>query len=429
MTKPAFSKILFVLFAALIFACVPKPASARRGESSHGGGSSHGSSRGGGSSHGRPHGGASFHGGGHPTLGGGRRSYGSPRGGSQMGRGSYNGARMNGRSYSRPGNSYSHSSANFTRNSAFGHGGFSSSAAPRNFSRSGDFRAASRGFRSAAGGWHGFGNSTGRSMSASARTSGNLAGGGWHSFGNSRLGAGAEISRAYASNARADGQWYSFGNPRNASFGVNASAFRSSRAEAWNTHAPGPGFDWNRFSTNMPESARFSPFSSGHLTTNFKRSRFGGSEFGGSDFGDSIFGRSSFSNSLIGSGASLIPGLLLGGLFSLGTSVFGGRGILGGNALSFAARSFGSGLLSSGFSQGGFAGSESGLGQGGFSWDFGFAEAPIWPPCGAGASFWRSGWAWSSYCEPNPYYPLGWTGIGYLASPRIDSGSANSDVN
>jgi hypothetical protein len=286
------------------------------------------------------------------------------------------------------------------------------------------------------GGWHEFGNSPGRSMSASARTAGNAMGGGWHSFGNLRPGVGSEMSRAYASNVRTDGQWHSFGNSRHASFGANVSglsSFRASREAASYTHAPRMGFNWNRFSTNWPGSSRFSSFSSGRSMENFGRYRFGSSGPASLDFGNSVDGISSFSNSLIGSNVSLIPNLLLGGLLRLGTSVFGGGGILGGSALSFAARSFGLGLASNGFNQGGFAGGEFGIGRGGFSWDFGFQEAPVCPARGAGASFWGPGSAWSGYCGPYPYYPLGWSGSGYFGNSRIgydvtDAGSAHSDV-
>jgi hypothetical protein len=108
---------------------------------------------------------------------------------------------------------------------------------------------------------------------------------------------------------------------------------------------------------------------------------------------------------------SLIPNLLFGGLLRLGTSVFGGWGLLGESALSFAARSFGFGLSSNGFGQSGFAGGGFGFGRGGFGWGFGLNEAPVRPACSAGASLWRAGWALSSYCGPYPYYPLGWSGI------------------
>jgi hypothetical protein len=431
MTRPAFSKILSTSVAALVLACVPNPASARRGEDSHGGRGSHG----GGSQGGTSHGGGGFRGGGHSSFRGGGHSYSGSRGGArvssaQMGGGRATSGRMSGGTYARPGGFSPRPSGSFARNSALGGGSFGSSVASRNFGRFGASQAAARGFRSTVGEWHTFGNSTARAMPASARTSGNAMGGGWHSFGNLSHGGGAELSRGYGSHVRSDGQWHSFGNSRNASFGTNVSVFSFSgvsRATASNSHAPRPGFSSNRFSTNLPGSSRFSPFSSfssGRSITNF----------GGSRLGSSGFGRSGFSNSLIGSNVSLIPSLLLGGLLRLGTMGFGGADILGGSALSFAARSFGFGLGSNGFSQGGFAGGHFGFGRGGLGWGFGFDEAPGWPACGAGASFWRPGLAWSGYCGPHPYSPLGWNGIGYFGDPRngcnvTNDSSRDSELN
>jgi hypothetical protein len=438
MTKPAFSKIVLMFVAAIVLACVPKPASARRGGGSHGSGGSHGRSS---------HGGGSFHSGGHSSFSGGGHSFGGSRGGARMssarmGGGHVSSGRMSGGSYARPGGFSSRPSGNFARNSTFGGGSFGSSAASRNFGRSGASQPAARGFRSTMGERYSSGYSTGRSMPVSARTSGNAMGGGWHSFGSLSHGGGAEMARGYGSYVRTDGQWHSFGNSRNASFGTNVSGFSSSRANhttASNTHAPRQGFSSNRFSANMPGSSRFSSFSSfssGRSMANFGSSRFGNSGFGSSDFGNSAFGSSGFSNSLIGSNVSLIPSLLLGGLLRFGTSVFGGGGIgiLGGNALSLAVRSLVSGIGSNGFGQGGFAGGDFGLGRGGFGSGFGFDEAPVWPACGAGASFGRPDWAWSGYCGPYPYYPLGWNGIGYFGDPGTgynvtDDSSGNPDFN
>ena len=339
------------------------------------------------------------------------------------------GGQMSSGSYSRSGGFSPRPSGNFARNSTFGGGSFGSSVASRNFGRSGASQAAAQGIRSNMGAWHSFGNSTARAMPASARNSGNAMGGGWHSFGNLSHGGGAEMSRGYGSSVRPDGQWRSFGNSRNASFGTNVARFSFSgenRATASNARTPRLGFSSNRFSTNRPGSPRFSSFSSfssGRSMANFGsssfgNSRFGRSGFGSSGFGNSAFGGSGFSNSLIGSHVSLIPNLLLGGLLGFGTSGFGGGGILGVSALSFALRAFGFGLGSNGFGQGGFAGGDFGFGQGRFGWGFGFDEAPVWPPCGAGVSFWRPGWTWSGYCGPYPYYPLGWNGTGSFGDPR-----------
>jgi hypothetical protein len=407
-TKPAFSKVLLTFVAALVLACVPKPASAQHGKGSHGVGGSHGGSS---------HGGGGFHGG-HSSFRGGGHAYAGSRGGGHVSSG-----RKSVGSYARSGGFSSRPSTNFARHSTLGGGSFGSSLASRNFGRSGVSQPAARGSRSVTGEWKSFGNSTARSMLASARTSGNAMGGGWHSFGNLSHGGGPEMPRGYGSYVPADRQWHSFGNSRNASLGTNVSGLPSSGASyaaAANARAPHLGFSSNRFSTNMPGSSRFSSFSSfssGRSMGNFGSSRFGISGFGSSDFGNSAFGRSGFSNSFIGSNVSLIPSLLFGGLLRLGTSAFGGWGLLGESALSFAARSFSSVLGLNGFGQGGFASGD--FGRGGFGWNFGFDEAPVWPACGAGASFGRPGWAWSGYCGTYPYDPLGGSGIGYFGDPRI----------
>ena len=415
MTNPAFSKILLTFVAAFALACVPDPAFAQRGGGHHRSGGSHGGSS---------HRGGSFHGGGHSSFRGGGHAHGRSRSGARVSSSHFGGnhlsnKRMSGGSSAKPRGISSRSSGNLARNSDFGSGSFSSSGASRNFGRSGTSRPAARVSRSNVGDWHSFGNSTGRSMPASARTFGNAMGGGWNSFDNlSRIDR-AEMSRGYGGYARTDARWHSFGNSRNAFLGTDVSGFSSfgaSRAMASDTHASRLGFGSNRFLTNMPGSSRFSSFSS--FSSSPSIMNFGSSDFGSSDFGNSGLGRSDFSNSLIGSNVSLIPSLLLGGLLRLGTSVFGGEGLLGASALTFAARSFVSGLASNGFGRGGFAGGDFGFGRGGFGGGFGFDEAPVWPASVGGAGFWRPGWVCSGYCGPYPSYPLGWSGIGYFSGPR-----------
>ena len=274
------------------------------------------------------------------------------------------------------------------------------------------------------GEWQSFGNSTGRSMLASARISGNTMGGGWRSFGNFSRGGGSEAPRGYGNPMRNESQWRSFGNSGNTSFGRNSSGFSSfgaSRGTPSNHHSAGLGFGSNHFSASLlptPRFSSFSSFSSGRSFSNLGGSRFGVSGFGGSDFGNSSFGRSGFSNSGMGSGVSLIPNLF-GGLLNLGTSFFGGRGILGANALSLAVRLFVSAIGATGFGQGGSASGDFGFGQNGFSGNFGLEAAPVWPACGPGAPLWAPGPAAVAYCGPYAYQPYGWSSIGYLGGPGI----------
>lgn len=472
MERPAFLKTLLIFVAALILAFVPKAASARHGSGSRGGGSSHG----GGGSHGRnSHGGGSFHSGGHSSFRGGGQSFHGSRGGASMssawlGRGQMNSGRMNRGSYPRFGGSSS-MPGNFARSSTFGRGNFGSSVNSRNFGYSRASQPAAQGFRSNIGGWQSFGNSAFRStpglartsgnamggghsfgnfsgggraeMSGSygnnvrangqwqshgnsafrstaglARTSGNAIGGGWHSFGNSNGGARAELSHGYRVDVRPNGQWNSFGNSRNGSFG-RFSFGGASRANAWDTHTFGGGFNSRHFS-NAPETSRFSSFSSfsdGHSLASFGSSRrFGTAGFASSGFGNSGFGGSDFSNSFLGPGVSLFPNLLFGGLLHLGTSVLGGGGILegallAGNAISLAARWLDSGLGSNGYGQGDSSGVNFGYSPAGFGIGFGLAPAPAWPACNAIASFQGPGWGWSGYCGPAPYSPSGWSGF------------------
>ncbi len=425
MRKPAFSKALFAFVSALALICGPMPASARHTGGSKGGGGSHGgSSHGGGTSHGGGHfssKGASFKGSGH--------SYGGSRGGgrvssARMEGGRKNSGRMSAASYARSGGFSSRPSDSFARNSNLGGGSLGSSVASRNFGRFGASQPAVQGSRSTMGKWQSFGNSTGRSMLASARISGNEMGGGWRSFGNLNRGGVAETSRGYGNSLRNDSQWRSFGNSGNISFGRNRSGFSSfgaSRATTSNPRASGLGVSSNRFSPNLSASSRFSSFSSfssGSSMTNFGGSRFGVAGFGFSNFGNSSFGGSGFSNSGFGSGVSLIPNLL-GGLLNLGTSVFGGHGLLVADALSLAVRLFVSGLGSSVSGQSGFAGGDAGFGQSGFAGNFGLGAAPVWPACGPGAPLWAPGPASGGYCGPYAYQLFGWSSIGYLSGPRI----------
>ena len=423
MLKPAFSKMLFAFVSACALICAPMPASARHTGGAKKGGGSHGGSS---------HGGGASHGGGHSSFKGGGRSYGGSRGGgyvssARMNGGHKNSGQLSGSTSAKLGGFSSRSSANFTRNTNLGGGSFGASTASRNFGRFGDSRQAVQGSERTSSRWQSFGNSSGRSVLASAHSSGNLMGGGWHSFGNMNRGGGAEISRGYGGNARTDGQWRSFGNSRNTFSGRNNSGFSSFGANpgtASNPHSANLESRSNRFLTTQLPSTRFSSFSSfssgssGSSMGNFGGSRFGVSGFGNSDFGNSSFGGSGFSNSGIGSGVSLIPNLL-GGFFGLGTSVFGGRGILGANALSFAVRLFVSAIGASGFGQGGATGDNAGMGQSGFSGNFGLEDAPVWPACGAGGPLWAPVPPPGVYCGPYAYQALPWNPVSYFSGPAM----------
>jgi hypothetical protein len=420
MTKPVFSKILIAIGTALIVANVPTPASVRHSTGSHGGGGARkASSHGSGSSH---RGGPSNFSGGRHSSGGSRSQ--APVSSMHMGSARVNTGRMSGGSSLRLGGFSSRPSGNFAPSSTSGGRSFRSAATSPNFGGSGTSRAAAQRSNSARGGWHSFGNSNVRSMPVSTRIAANSMGSGWHSFGNLTPGRIAEVSRVQGSNVRGDGKWHSFGNSSNASLGASVSRFSFTRerlATASNAIARQLEFSSNRFSTNLGGSSRVSLFPSlfsDRSMTNFGSSRFGTRGFGSSGLPSGGFGSLGFSNSFVGSNLSLIPSLLFGGLFSLGTSGFGGGGILGGNILSFAIRSLVFGLGSNGFGQGGFAGGDFGFDPGGFGGDFGFDQTQVWPPCGARATFRRPSWAWSGYCEPYPNYPLGGNGILYSGDPR-----------
>jgi hypothetical protein len=416
MMKPAFSKTLFAFAAGLALICVPAPASARRSGGSKGGGGSHGGSS---------HGGSASHGGGHFSSKGASfkgRSYSGSRGSGHVSSaraesGQKTSGRMSAGSFAKSRGFSSRPSGNFARNSNQEGGSFGSSSASRNFSRFGASPAAVQSSRDTMGKWQSFGNSSGRSMLASARISGNAMGGGWRSFGNLNRGGGAEMSRSFGNSMRNDSQWRSFGNSGNASFGRNNSGFSSfgpSRATASNVHPASLGFAPNHFSANLLPSPRFSSFSSfstGRSIANFGGPSFGHSGFGASNFGTSSFRGSGFSNSGVGSGVSLIPNLF-GGLLNLGTSLLGARGILGANALSLAVRLFVSAIGATGFGQGGSANADFGFGQSGFSGNFGFGAAPVWPACGPGAPSWAPGPGAVAYCGPYAYQPYGWSSIG-----------------
>ena len=420
MMKPAFSKTIFALAAALILIYAPKPASARHTGGSKGGGGSHGGSS---------HGGGGSHGGGHSSFKGGGRPYGGSRGNSRVSSAHLNGghknsAQMTGGTYAKSGGFSTRPASNFARSSNLGGGSFGSSAASRNFGRFGASQPGAQSSRSSIGRWQSFGNSNGRSMLASAHASGNAMVGGWHSFGNLSRGGGAEISRGYGNSVRNDSQWRSFENSRISSFGRNASGFSSfgaNHATSSNARPSGTGFISNRFSTNLPATTRFSSFSSfssRRPMTHFGGSGFGVSGVGGSDFGNSSVGRSGFSNSFIGSGGSLNPSLL-GGFFNFGITGFGGQGILAANALSLAVRLFVSALGATGFGQGDSAGGDIGYGPSGFNGNFGLEAAPVWPACGPGAPLWAPSPTPAVYCGPYAYEPNGWTSLGTVGGPRI----------
>ena len=101
-----------------------------------------------------------------------------------------------------------------------------------------------RSSRSTMGRWQSFGNSTGRSMLASAHISGNAMGGGWRSFGNFSHGGGAETSRGFGNICEMTASGIRLEIQRNASFGRNSSGFSSfgpSRVTSSNLHADPPG--------------------------------------------------------------------------------------------------------------------------------------------------------------------------------------------
>ena len=241
MTKSGTVKILTTMAAALIFAYVPEPASARRDGGTHGGGSHAGSSRGGGGLGGRSPGsghfsfkgsgrsyggsyragrasGGSSHGGG-PSRGGGgissqgeRRSYGGGYlSGGRMGNGS---PRSGGFFSLQSGHSARNPNLGGGRSGSFGAEAFGSSAASRTISRSGSWPSVGRNpagnarfsFGNSAGGAGGrytFGNSGGRAMPASTRSWGNAMGSGWHSFGGVNRSGALQTARGYGSNSRA----------------------------------------------------------------------------------------------------------------------------------------------------------------------------------------------------------------------------------
>jgi hypothetical protein len=435
MMKPAFSKTLLVFISMLALIVIAKPAAAKHNGSSKGGGSSHSgkSHGGGGSSHGGGHSkGASFKapsfkapsfkGGGHSYAQSGTRSsarFSSARMGSEP----KNSGRMSSGSVAKSGGFSSRPTSNFARNSTFGGGSFGSSGGTRNSARFSGSQSVTQGTRGAMGNWQSFGNSAGRPVLASAHASGNTMGGAWRSFGNMSQNSVATMPRGNVSNLRAAGQWQSFGNTRNAAFGRNISGFSSfntARASGSNTRWGGFGPGSNRFSPSAPVSTRvssFSSFSSGLSTGNFGGSRFGGSRYGDSGFGNSSLGGSSFLNSGIGSGLSIFPNLL-GGFLNIGTSFFGGPGVLAANALSLAVRLFVSGIEASGAGQGDVSGGGAGYGQGGYGGNFGLQADPVVPPA-CGVPIVAPGLMPGTFCQPYAYQPYGWGSIGYFGAPRV----------
>ena len=141
--------------------------------------------------------------------------------------------------------------------------------------------------------------------------------------------------------------------------------------------------------------------------------------FGGTRFGNASFGGSGFLNAGIGSGVSLFPNLL-GSLFNIGSTFFGGPGVLAANALSLAVRLFVSGIEAGGAGQGDFSGGDAGPRQAGLGGSFALQGGPIGAACGAGPSPMAEGSAWGGYCGPYAYQPFGSGSIstGYFSAPR-----------
>jgi hypothetical protein len=313
-------------------------------------------------------------------------------------------------------------SNNFARNSNSGRSGSGASSSGRNFG--GGFnptRSVAPGSRSAMGQWQSFGNSAGRSMLASTHSSGNFASAGWHSFGSVGSGHGAAMSRVFRNGARSDPQWRSFGNSGNAAFARGNSEFASfggSRASVSNFHSARINFS-DRFSNNIGRTSRFSSFSSFSREPSFGAFGFAGSGFGGGNFANASIG-SGFGGGGIGAGLSLIPNLL-SGFLNGGASLFGGPGALAANAISLAVRLFVSSISSGDSAQGGYGGGDAESGSNGFSGNFGFAAAPVWPACGPGATLWTASPAPATYCGRSAYAyrPFGWSSPGYSAGPAI----------
>jgi hypothetical protein len=414
MMQPAFSKKVFAFVSALALIGVPAPASAR-----HTGGSKVGGSHAGGS-HGGGH--SSFKGGGHFSGG----SRGSGRVSSaRMGGGFKGSGRTKGVWSAKSGGFSSLPSSNFARSSNWGRGSSGFSTEARNYGRFGSSELAAQGGRASMNKWQSFGNSGGRSMLASAHISGNATGG-WHTFGNFSRTGGAETSRSNGNFGRNESQWHAFGNSRSSSFARNSSEFSffgGNHATGSNSRLSGEGLSLHRFSSNASASTRFSSstsFSSGRPFGNFGESRFGGSSFGNFGFGNSAFGASGFSNSGIGSGVSLFPNLL-GGILGLGTFGIKGPGMLAANALSLAVQLFVSAIGSNGFGQGDSAGEDPGFGPSGFSGNFGYEAAPVWPACGPGAPLWAPSPTPVAYCGQYAYRPYGGSSTGYVSGSGFGS--------
>ena len=427
MMKSSFSKTVLTFASLLGLFGLSRPALAR-----HGGGSK----RGGGSHSGSSHGGGGFHGGGHskggsfkaPSFKGGGHSYTGPRGSTQfssarMAGGNKKSEQMNRGSYAKAGGFSSRQFNNFGRSSTMGSGSFSSPAASRNFERDAGPQSVARESRGATGNWQSFGNSSGRTMLASARTFGNE-GRGWRTFGNTGHDGAGAMSHGFASEVRPAGQWRSFGNSRNAFRPRNIPGFSSTSSGRVTQGIPrltSFGSGPNRFDPNMPASTRYSSissFSSGRSNVNFGGSRFGGSQFGDFGFGNSSFGGSGLSSAGIGSGLSLVPNLL-GSFLNLGTGLFGGPGVLAANALSLAVRLFVSGIEAGGNDEGGYDGGGAGFEQAGMGGSFGFEAPRVAPACSPNAQLWLAGPAPAGYCGSYMAQPFGSSSIGYFGAPRV----------
>lgn len=121
---------------------------------------------------------------------------------------------------------------------------------------------------------------------------------------------------------------------------------------------------------------------------------------------------------------ALFPGMF-NGLLGLGTTIFGGHGVLGVDALSLAVQLFVSAIGSSDFGQGGGGADygDSGFGQSGFVGNFGFGGYPARPACSAGAPLWAPSPVEGS-CGPYRYRSFGWNRSDNWATPHSASAAS-----
>ena len=154
-------------------------------------------------------------------------------------------------------------------------------------------------------------------------------------------------------------------------------------------------------------------FSSGLLDGEFRRLAFWGLGFRETGFGTS-FGGSGIFNAGIGSGLSLFPNLL-GSFLNVGTSLFGGPGVLAANALSLAVRLFVSGIEANGTGQGDFSGGDAGYGQAGFGGNFGMQAASAGAPaCAPGGLLSLRGRLGAAFANPMRISRLAGASVGIL---------------